>query len=187
MPEQLSALFCPVDSPPTWPQACTYRSTSVLKDRVKQQLSSILLGFGWDRRMCLQPVVVAFCESCGLQPVCHERNKTALYMRSFHFSVRSVWRQNWCSAWKCLRALASLVTMSLWVGPSLLNVTPRYLACCSIVRGENFFPHPHCIRKAVLPRSALQHSHQERNATWLIPELQGAALMSRALQQICDS
>ena len=61
--------------------------------------------------------------------------KTALYMRSFHFRVKSVLRQNWCSEWKCLRAFATRVRTSLCEEPSLLRVTPRYLACCSIVRG----------------------------------------------------
>ena len=36
-------------------------------------------------------------------------------MRSFHFSVKSVFLQNWWSAWKCFRALASLVMLPLCV------------------------------------------------------------------------
>ena len=61
--------------------------------------------------------------------------KTALYMRIFHFRVRSVLRQNWCKELKCLRALGSRVRTSLCEEPSLLSVTPRYLACSSIVSG----------------------------------------------------
>ena len=52
--------------------------------------------------------------------------------------MRSVLRQNWCSELKCLRAFATRVRTSLCEEPSLLSVTPRYLACCSIVRGVPF-------------------------------------------------
>ena len=56
-------------------------------------------------------------------------------MRNFHFSVRSMLRQNWCSELKCLRAFTTHVRTSLCEEPSLLRVTPRYLACCSMVIG----------------------------------------------------